>query len=156
MIWILFHAILAISVSFCNSNSKNVENYVFKARKLNVSRVESKANQQWCNLTTTIKNVKDGLLVNTEGIFFEDFNKVTVSFSPNNGRNWRVFPFKLIVKATPFVNGQLAKEFGIYKSNFCGKTGTHDFVINIFIAVLKNYISVPLKCPFKKVCAIFW
>lgn len=46
---------------------------------MKVSKVESLANLKYWNLTTTVKNVRDGILINANGVTFEDMDRVSVS-----------------------------------------------------------------------------
>lgn len=46
---------------------------------MKVSKVESLANLKYWNLTTSVKNVRDGILVNAKGVTFEDIDRVSVS-----------------------------------------------------------------------------
>lgn len=50
-----------------------------QAHKLSMKILEIKKNERFCNFTLNISNLREGLLISSNGMFFEDADKVAVS-----------------------------------------------------------------------------
>lgn len=49
-----------------------------QAHKLSMKILEIKKNERFCNITLNISNLREGLIISSNGMFFEDADKVAV------------------------------------------------------------------------------